>query len=423
MKYILLLLVELLAQLATAQPASRADSLLLQAQAASQAKNYPQAIAAYQRVLHEPTTPARYKGSSLYNIACYYGLLQDTTQARRYLAQAIRAGYVKASHIAVDTDLGLLHTDRQWPRLLARARRREARTIIRRPEQVQLVTTDIDHFWRAYAAANQDTTQAQTQFRQAYFASGSTGLQDYYQLKIKQDATFTRAILRRPRYYQSIQATTRAIASEKPRIVAAFRRFQQLYPAVQFQHIYFVIGGWVSGGTVSEAGLLIGADQIANGPGVDTSELTLVQRNRCDVVTNLPALMVHELVHRNQGPQDGTLLSYALNEGMADFVAELVTGHNPNQRLHPYGKAHEQALWQAFKLEMRGRDSHNWLANGRQETPDKPCDLGYYVGYRIVQAYYSQQADKQQALQHLLTLRDPQAFLRESGYEAVLTQR
>jgi hypothetical protein len=422
MKYVLLLL-GLVTHLATAQTMSRADSLFTQAQAASQAKDYPRAIAAYQQALKEPTTPPRYKGSSLYNIACYYGLLHDTTHARHYLAQAIRAGYVKTSHIALDTDLSLLHTDRQWPRLLARARRLEARTIIRRPERVKLVTTDIDHFWRAYAAARQDTAHAQALFRQAYFAKGSEGLQDYYRLKIRQDATFTKAILQRPQYYRSIQPTTLAIAAEKAHIVAAFRRFQDLYPAVQFQHIYFVIGGWVSGGTVSEAGLLIGADQVANGPGVITSELTLLQRNRCEAVTNMPALMVHELVHRNQGPQDGTLLSYALNEGMADFVAELVTGHNPNQRLHPYGNAHEQELWRAFQKEMAGHDSHNWLANGRQETPEKPCDLGYYVGYRIVQAYYNQQVDKQQALAHILTLRDPQAFLAESGYEAVLAQR
>jgi hypothetical protein len=40
-----------------------------------------------------------------------------------------------------------------------------------------------------------------------------------------------------------------------------------------------------------------------------------------------------------------------------------------------------------------------------------------------VQSYNNQQVDKQQALQHILTLHDPQAFLGESGYEAGLTQR
>lgn len=286
-----------------------------------------------------------------------------------------------------------------------------------------LVTSDIDHFWAAYAAARQDTAHAQAQFRRLYFDRASVGLQDYYRLKIRQDATFTRAIWQRPRYYRSIQPTTQAIAAEKPRIVAAFRHFQQLYPAVRFQPIYFVVGGWASGGTVSEAGLLIGADQTAGGPGVDTSELTLVQRNRCEPVATMPALMVHELVHRNQGPQDGTLLSYALSEGMADFVAELVTGTLTNARLHPYGNAHEHELWAAFQQEMLGTDSHNWLANGRQETPTKPCDLGYYVGYRIVQAYYQRQPDKQQALAHILTMHDARAFLAESGYETALAQQ
>jgi len=133
--------------------------------------------------------------------------------------------------------------------------------------------------------------------------------------------------------------------------------------------------------------------------------------------------MVHELVHRNQGPQDGTLLSYTLSEGMADFVAELVTGRITNARLHPYGNAHEKELWAAFQQEMLGKDSHNWIANGRQETPEKPCDLGYYVGYRIVQAYYQQAADKKQALADILNIRSAPDFLARSGYAAALAQR
>ena len=288
---------------------------------------------------------------------------------------------------------------------------------------MQLVTSDIDHFWTAYDAAQRDTAQAQAIFRRIYFDRASVGLQDYYQLKIQKDADFTREILRRPQYYGSIRATTLAIATEKPKVLDAFRHFQELYPALRFQNVYFVVGGWVSGGTVSDAGLLIGADQTANGPGVNTSELTLLQRNRCEAVTEMPSLMVHELVHRNQGPQDRTLLSYALNEGMADFVAELVTGHVTNARLHPYGNAHEKEIWVAFQREMLSMDSHNWIANGRQETPEKPCDLGYYVGYRIVQAYYEQAPDKRQALAHILSVQDPRAFLTQSGYAAAVARR
>jgi hypothetical protein len=422
MKSLLLLLLSL-TLVAPAQTISRPDSLLANAQKFSKLKQYPEAIRAYQLVVQEPSAKPRYKALSLYNIACYYGLLHDAPNALSYLSKAIDAGYVNASHIAVDSDLDLLHTNKQWPKLLARARHLEEKTIIRRPEDVKLVTTDIDHFWTAYAAAQRDTTQAQAIFRREYFGKASAGLQDYFDLKIKNDALFTKRILRRPQYYNSIRPTTLTIATEKPKIVAAFHRFQELYPAVRFQNIYFVIGSWVSGGTVSDAGLLIGADQTANGPGVNTSELSLVQRNRCAPVSEMPSLMVHELVHRNQGPQDGTLLSYALSEGMADFVAELVTGHITNARLHPYGNAHEKELWADFQKEMLGTNPDNWMANGNQETPEKPCDLGYYVGYRIVQAYYAKASDKKQALSDILNVRDAKAFLAQSGYAEAVARR
>jgi hypothetical protein len=424
MKYALLLLLWVATFAAPAQIQTRADSLIQHASAVSKTKDYPRAIAAFEKVVREPSAKAYYKAVSYYNIACYYGLLNNASQARANLGRAIAAGYTNADHIAVDTDLSLLHADKQWPKLLARARALDAQKVIRRPQDVKLVTTDIDHFWAAYAAARRDTAHAEAIFRREYFDKGTPGLRDYAQQKMNSYADFTHRILARPQYYNSIKPTTLAIAQEKPRIVAAFRRFQELYPAVRFQNAYFVVGGWVSGGTATSEGLLLGADQTANGPGVNTSELSLLQRNRCAQVTDMPSLLVHELVHNNQGPQNGTLLSYALNEGMADFVAELATGSlGNNARLHPYGDAHERELWAAFKQEMGGTNSSNWIANGEQETPDKPCDLGYYVGYRIVQAYYNKATDKKQALAHILTLRDPHAFLAESGYEATLATR
>jgi len=416
MKYLLLLLLWAGARTAPAQPKTRVDSLVLKAEQSLGRQDYLAAIATYRQVAGAPGASLRYRANAFYNTACCYALLRDAPPALRSLRQAIDAGYVDAAHIAADTDLNVLHSSPQWPKLLAQTRRQQEKTIIRRPEDVQLMTADIDHFWAAYAAARRDTAHAQAIFRREYFDRASAGLQDYAQLKIDSDAEFARRILQRPRYYGSIRPTTLAIAGEKPKIVDAFRHFQALYPAVRFQNVYFVIGGWVSGGTVSDAGLLIGADQIANGPGVNTAELSLLQRNRCATVAELPALMVHELVHRNQGPQDGTLLSYALSEGMADFVAELVTGTLTNARLHPYGNAHEAALWATFQQEMLGTDSRNWIANGKQETPEKPCDLGYYVGYRIVQAYFNKAADKKQALADVLNVHDARAFLAQSGY-------
>jgi hypothetical protein len=295
---------------------------------------------------------------------------------------------------------------------------------IRRVEDVQLVTTDIDHFWAVYPAAQRDTAQAAQIFRAQYFADASPGLREYHARKYQDnDQKFARAILRLPRYYASVRPTTLAIAGQKPRIVAALRRLQKLYPPVRFSHIYFVIGGF-AGSTAQPPGLLIGADQTANGLGVDTAELSLVQRNRCAAVADMPYLVTHELIHNNQQPPDGTLLSAAIREGMADFIAELVTGSlGTDARLHMYGEAHERELWLAFKREMQTPVIKNWLYNPSQETPARPCDLGYYVGYKICQAYYVSTVDKQQAVANMLAVDDFPAFLQQSGYEAALARQ
>lgn len=140
-------------------------------------------------------------------------------------------------------------------------------TSLRRAEPVPLVTSDIDHFWTAYPAALRDTAHADRVFAEHYFARASPGLREYFQRKYHGDARlFARRITQRPRYYASVRQTTLAIADQKPQIQAAFRRLQALYPPVRFFPIYFVVGGF-AGSTAQPPGLLIGADQTANGPG------------------------------------------------------------------------------------------------------------------------------------------------------------
>ena len=58
-----------------------------------------------------------------------------------------------------------------------------------------------------------------------------------------------------------------------------------------------------------------------------------------------------------------------------------------------------------------------WCVTGPLNPRQKGFkDLGYYMGYRIAQAYYETHADKQAAIAAILTFRDPERFLRESGY-------
>jgi hypothetical protein len=292
------------------------------------------------------------------------------------------------------------------------------------PRQVQLVTADIPRFWRAYDLAARDTAHAVELFQRAYFDQASPGLRDYFDLKIKSVPQFVANQRRKARYYRSIRALTLRVDSLKPQILAGFVKLKELYPAARFPNVYFVIGRWTSGGTASNRGLLIGADMACQAPGVDERELTLWERHNLGTFAGLPSLVAHEHIHFLQKDGlDRSLLHAAIKEGMADFLAELATGRNFNARLQVYGLAHEPALWAAFTKEMGATNASNWIANDNQETADKPADLGYFVGYRICQAYYARMADKKQAVHDMLNIRDYPAFLAQSGYAAQMAAR
>ena len=201
-------------------------------------------------------------------------------------------------------------------------------------------------------------------------------------------------------------------------------KLKEIYPAARFPNVYFVVGRWNSGGTASSNGMLIGADQQCLTPGVALGELNLWERNNFAALNGLPGLVAHEQIHYIQkASSDPSLLRGALNEGMADFLAELTTGQNPNARLLPYGLAHEKQIWADFSKEMAGKSWSDWIANGNQETPDKPADLGYFVGYKICQSYYQEMADKKQAVHDILNIGDYLAFLAKSRYAEKLAAR
>lgn len=292
------------------------------------------------------------------------------------------------------------------------------------PHKVQLVTEDIPRFWRAYDLAARDTAHAVQLFQREYFDQASPGLHDYFDLKIKSVPKFVANQRRKAHYYRSIRSLTLRVDSMKPQILAGFGKLKELYPEARFPNVYFVIGRWTSGGTASSRGLLIGADMECQAPGIDERELTLWERRNIGSFAGLPSLVAHEYIHFLQKDGlDRSLLHAAIKEGMADFLAELATGRNPNARLQGYGLTHEQALWAAFTKEMGGTNSSNWIANSDQETTDKPADLGYFVGYRICQAYYERMTDKKQAVHDMLTSSDYPAFLAKSGYAQHMAAR
>ena len=111
------------------------------------------------------------------------------------------------------------------------------------------------------------------------------------------------------------------------------------------------------------------------------------------------------------------MLEHTFLEGTADFLGEMISGSQINNAAHEYGLGHEHALWQEFKSHFDDRQFYPWMY-GR--PPDgRPNDLGYFIGYRIAEAYYNRTADKQHAIRDIISGGNDNVreLLAKSGYD------
>jgi hypothetical protein len=263
------------------------------------------------------------------------------------------------------------------------------------PDSARLVTSDVPRFWRALDMQPPEGLAAHLQ--QHYLEGGSVGLHDFIQGRILSAEDLALYIRSHRARYDSVRTRDLDMTRAEPGIRSAFRKLKALYPDAVFPSVYFVVGRFNSGGTASIHGLLIGVE---------------MQRS----VEQVPAIVAHELIHYQQHYENRTLLAHAFLEGSADFLGEMISGSQINNAAHQYGMAHEQQLWQEFQPHFEDRDYFPWMY-GRPDD-GRPADLGYFIGYRIAQAYYNRAPDKAKAIRDIISGGggDVRRLLVESGY-------
>lgn len=287
----------------------------------------------------------------------------------------------------------------------------------RNPEAARLIFSDIPRFWAAFDEISNATDTVP--LRKQYLNGGSAGLADMTNRRWKNASTLTAMVWPTREYYSSIRAATlQLVVDAEPSVRSAFREMAKRYPEARFPDVYFVIGGLSTGGTVGESGLLIGSELFAAGAGARRDVLNAWQQSVVRGPEVIDAIVAHELTHYQQNNPSNSLLSQAIHEGAADFIAELLTGKNFNAHLRTYAAPREASLWAEFQQAMNGSDISRWLYNGGTATTadGRPADLGYYIGYRIAQAYWERTADKSAAFRAILRVSDARAFLTASGY-------
>ena len=275
------------------------------------------------------------------------------------------------------------------------------------PAAAEISTADIDRFWHAFDEWKSQTGSAADQLarllQRDYLDSASQGVKDFIPNRIISADALAKRILQDTAYYSQVRANTERMQHFVPELRQDFVRLKTMYPDAGFPTVYFVIGRRNSGGTDSKNGLIIGAEMFA-----DTGS----RIHLSDVVS----IVIHELVHYQQQTHGTDLTTAVMNEGAADFISELITGHDIDETAKTYGDSHEEDLWHAFQADDKSNDLKPWLYNGAATNRVGPPDLGYYEGYKICQSFYELSADKAAALRTIIAMKDPAHLIEQSGY-------
>jgi len=396
-----------------------ADSLINKDAFAEAASNYMQEFKA--------RTMDPFKKAALMNAAYSYAAARRIDSAIFTLELATyKYGFTNLSFLTGDSVMRTLASHPKFKKI-----EQEIKLTYKRQQNAKkalINTSDVDLFWNVYDRFLKDTSNGIKLFGAEYFEKGTPALQEYYRLKTRNIGGlkgFVHNMKTMPRFYASVRTNTLRIKSLKDTIRIIYTNLKRWHPEAIFPTLNFHIGGWSSGGTATDYGLHVGADMYANNIDTDKSELNPWQKRNSYLFENLKYVVAHELIHAQQGTmrEDTILLKYVIQEGMADFIGELISGNTANEFLMNWTKGKEQKIWEAFKKEMYLDRYSNWIANSSQERADWPADLGYWVGYQICKSYYEEAADKKKAIYDMLHLTDYKKFYQKSKVEVKLGLR
>jgi len=291
--------------------------------------------------------------------------------------------------------------------------------------QVKVHTTDIDNYWEAYDSiiTTQDFTKKLNLINRLYINKGTDGLKTFMQARRYRDTLYIKHIETYPEFWKSIRPNTLAVKSKTNEILETIGRLKELYPKLKPAELYFTIGGFRSGGTVSDNKVLVGCEIATGIPQTNMSEFknpwlagVFAKQDENRVIP----LTIHEYIHTQQKKaQHKNVLSFSLSEGSADFITELVMGKPLVTSYLTYGREHATTIKKSFRKEMFATSIERWLFNGSYLGAES--DMGYYIGYEICKAYYNNASDKKKAIRDIIELKHDsesalEKFLAQSGF-------
>lgn len=267
-------------------------------------------------------------------------------------------------------------------------------------------TSDVDRFYEVYDEAGGRPTADMLQ--REYLDPGSSGLHELARLRNVTGQSIAEAIARRPDMYVEARDCVEVLPRVRKRLEVSLRKLKNLYPETRVPPITVAVG----------RGKPVGIGGRASGVQIGAEALCATDWINPDIEDRFVRVIMHEYAHVQQAVAfsesgNATVLSASLEEGAAEFLTELTTGAVSYSYLGGLVAGREKEIEAEFAADTEKADLSDWLYNS---TPEKPADLGYWVGYRIVKSYYRNAADKREAIRDILEMRNPGEFLARSGW-------
>jgi uncharacterized protein YjaZ len=273
-------------------------------------------------------------------------------------------------------------------------------------------TEDVERFYAICDAAGGKPDAEVLQ--RDYLDKGSEGLHELAKARNVTGARIADTLAKRPELYADARRCLAVLPKVRARVDTALHSLVERYPQARVPAVTIAVG----------RGKPVGVGSPAGGLQIGLEALCATNWLNPDVEERFVHVIVHEYVHVQQNEalseaEHPTVLERSLMEGAAEFVAEQTSGQVAYSRLAASTRGREHAIESAFAADIDKTDLSQWFDNS---TIEKPGDLGYWVGYRIVRAYYEHAPDKRRALREIIELDDAKAFLTDSGWSPQAVQ-
>jgi len=272
----------------------------------------------------------------------------------------------------------------------------------------EIRVSDVERFYELYDTTAGKPSAAQLQ---AYIDEGTEGFRAFTKMRNTTGERIAQAIEKQPEIFLRAKRCAAILPAVKARVATAMARLEDLYPEANLPPITLGVGRGKPVGTADRNGVMIGLEALCA-----TDFLNPNLEDRFVYVIAHEYAHVQQVQFADENPSEKVLRA-SLIEGGAEFIGELISGSVSYAHLAPMVKGREERFETEFLQDVdKVALGSAWLYN-HPGTPERPADLGYWIGYRITKAYYRNATDKRQALRDIIELRNPRAILEKSGWK------